>query len=94
MLRKDHVDAVVGQNEAAGAGFRRYFRRDRAHARRQNSGHEAGPIGLYQLLFADRLAYDERRARNPTDHLGRRVRSVGAADEAIARAPGGPGLPL
>ena len=55
-LGQQHVDAIVRQNEAAGAGFRRDFGRNRPHAGRQDRGHEAGSVGLDQLLFADRLA--------------------------------------
>ena len=67
--RQDDVDAVVRQDEAAGAGFRRNLRRDRAHAGRQDRRHEARALGVDQLGFADRLAGDERRAR---DRAGQR----------------------
>ena len=59
--RQDHVDTVVRQDEAAGAGLGRDFGRDRAHAGRQDRRHEAGAVGLDQLGFADRLAGGERR---------------------------------
>ena len=43
--RQDHVDMVVRQDEAAGAGFRRHVHRYRAHAVRQDRGHEAAALG-------------------------------------------------
>ena len=44
-----HVDPVVGQDEAAGAGFRRDLGRDRPHAGGQDRRHEARAVGLDQL---------------------------------------------
>ena len=61
--REDHVDMVAGKNESAGAGFRRNFGRDRAHAARQHGGHVAGALGLDQPGFVDRLAGREGAAR-------------------------------
>ena len=60
---QDDVDAVVRQDEAAGAGLRRNLRGNGAHAGRQDRGHEAGALGVHQFGFANRLAGDERRAR-------------------------------
>ena len=93
-LDRMHVDAVVGQDEAAGAGLRRDFGRDGAHAGRQDRGHEAGSVGLDQLLLADRLAGDEGGARDRAGDLGRRIRPFVAADEDVARGRRRPGLPL
>ena len=67
--REDDVDTVVRQDEAAGAVLRRNFGRERAHAGWQHRGHEARAIGFDQLGFADRLADDERRARDRSGEL-------------------------
>ena len=93
-LGEDDVDAVVGQDEAAGAGFRRDFSGDGAHPGRQDRGHEAGTVGLHQLGFADRLARNEGVARNRARDLLGGLRAVGALDEAAARGRRRPGLPL
>ena len=90
---EDHVDPVVRQDEAAGAGFRRDFGRHRARAARQDRGHEAGAGALDQLLLADRLARDDGVARDRAGDLGHRVRAVGLLDEAVAGGRRRPGLP-
>ena len=76
---EDDVDAVVRQDEAAGAGLRRDFGRDRAHAGRQDGGHEAGAVGPDQLRLADRLAGNEGRAR---DRAGDLFVGIGPAGRA------------
>ena len=92
--RQDHVDAVVRQDEAAGAGFRRNFGRDRAHAGRQDRRHEAcGAVGLDQLGFADRFARGERRAGDRAGELLDRVRPRFPGDVGVAGGGLGPGLP-
>ena len=93
-LGKKHVDAVVRQDEAAGAGFRRDFGGNGPEAGGQDRRHEAGSVGLHQLLLADRLAGDERRARDRAGDLLDGVGLAGAADEAAAGGRGRPGLPL
>ena len=93
-LGKNDVDPVVGQDKAAGAGFRRDFGRDGAHAGRQDRGHEARPVGLDQLRLADRLAGDKRRARDRAGDLVGGIRAVAAANEIAAGGRGRPGLPL
>ena len=93
-LVENDVDPVVRQDKAAGAGLRRDFGRDRAHAGRQDRGHEAGTVGLHQFLLADRLARDERRARDRADDFLGGVGPIGAADEVVAGGRRRPGLPL
>ena len=93
-LGKNHIDPVVRQDEAAGAGFRRDFGGDGAHAGRQDRGHEAGAVGPDQLLLPDRLAGDERRARDRARDLGLGIRAIAALDEGGAGGRRRPGLPL
>ena len=93
-LGKDHVDAVVRQDEAAGAGLRRNFGGDGAHAGGQDRRHEAGSVGPDQLLLADRLAGDEGRARDRARHLRGGVGAFAAANKGVAGRRGRPGLPL
>ena len=68
-LGKNDVDPVVRQDEAAGAGLGRDFGRDGAHAGGQDRRHEARSVGLDQLRLPDRLARDERRARDRAGDL-------------------------
>src|SRR5262249_26565113 len=42
---EDYVDMIVLQDEAAGVVIRRDVERDRAHAMRENGGHEATALG-------------------------------------------------
>ena len=92
-LGEDHVDAIVGQDEARGGAFRRYADRDRAHARGQNRGHVAGALGHHQLGVADRLAGDERRARDRTGQSLDGARMILAANEVAGIGVGRPFLP-
>ena len=83
-FRQNHVDAVVGQDEAACAGFRRDFGRNRPHAGRQDGGHEPRAVGFHQLLLADRFAGDERCAGDRADDLLDGLGPVLLANEAAA----------
>ncbi len=77
---------VVRQDEAAGAGLRRNLRRDRAHAGRQDRGHEAGALGVDQLGLADRLAARRRaRARSSPASSSIAFGPVALADEIAGR---------
>ncbi len=60
--REDDVDAIVRQHETAGCAFDGDFGCDSAHSRRQDRRHETGARRRDELLFADRLARDERGA--------------------------------
>ena len=46
---ENHVHMIVRQDEAAGVVIRRYVERDRAHAVRQDGGHEAATPGQDDL---------------------------------------------
>src|SRR5262249_31256816 len=92
--RQQHIDPIVRENEAACASLRRDLGRDRAHAAWQDGRHETGAVGLYQLLFADRLACDEWGARERAGELVRRVGTLSAANEGAARGRRRPCLPL
>ena len=94
VLGKNDVDPVVGQDKAAGAGFRGNFGGNRAHAAGQDRGHEARSVRLHQLLFANGLAGDEWGAGDRADDLGRCIRPFAAANEHAASGGCGPGLPL
>src|SRR6185437_4100356 len=80
-FRKNDVDPVVGQDEAAGAGLGRNLGGNGPHAGRQDRGHETRPVGLDQLGLANRLARDERRTRDRAHDLVGRVRVFAAANE-------------
>ena len=54
--RQHDIDAIVGQNEAAGAGFRRNLDGDGAHAFRQHGGHEARALGHHHIGIANGIA--------------------------------------
>src|SRR6185295_16035502 len=92
--RENHVDAVVRQDEAAGAGLRGDFGRDRAHALVEHGGHVARAVRLDQLGLADRFARDERRARDGAGKLLDRVGLVAAAHEGGTGGRHRPDLPL
>src|SRR6185312_8240743 len=93
-LGQDDVDAVVRQDEAAGAGLGRNLRRNGTHAGRQDGGHVAGPVRVHELGLADWLTRDEGRAGDLAGKLLQGVGAVGFADEIAGRGAGGPGLPL
>ena len=93
-LGKNHVDPVVRQDEAAGAGLRRNLGGDGAHAGGQDRRHEAGSVGLDQLLLADRFAGDEGRARDRAGDLRGGLGAFAAANEAVAGRRRRPCLPL
>src|SRR6267142_266335 len=93
-LGQDHVDAVVRQDESASAVFRRDLGRDSPHAGRQDRRHEAGAVGLDQLLFADRFTRDEGRARDRAGDFRDGVGLAAAVDEVAADGRRRPGLPL
>ena len=93
-LGEQDVDAVVGQDESAGAGFRRNFGRDRPQAARQDCRHEAGAVGLDQLLLADRFAGDKGRAHDRTGDIPDGFGVAGAVDDVAGGGHRRPGLPL
>jgi len=89
-----HVDAVIGQDESAGAGLGRDLGRGGAHSRRQNGRHVARALGLDDLVVAHRFA---RRHRDAHDRPRILLDGVGAlvlADEGGVRSAGRPCLPL
>jgi hypothetical protein len=91
---QDHVDPVVGQDEAAGAGFRGDLGRERPHAGGQDRGHEARSVGLDEFSLANRLAGHHGGARDRAGQLLDGVRSLGATQEQWAGGGRRPDLPL
>ncbi len=91
--RQQDVDAVVRQDEAAGAGLRRNVDRGRAHALRQHRGHEARALGHHDLGLADRIAGQHRDPHDRADEVVDGVRPVGLFDEARIGGVRRPGLP-
>src|SRR5579875_3556298 len=90
---ENHVDVVVRQNEARRGAFRRNGDGNRAHARRQDRRHESRPVRSHQLGLANRLAGDERRARDRAVERAHGVRLLAPADEIAVLGALGPGLP-
>jgi hypothetical protein len=92
-VRQHHVDVIVGQDEAAGAGVGRHVQRYRTHSARQDRGHEAAVLGDNDLAVAYRLSSGDRAARDCADEIFDGVRPVGLFDEARIGGVRRPGLP-
>jgi hypothetical protein len=88
-----HVDVIVGQDEASGAGVGRHVQRYRAHPARQDRGHEAAVLGDDDLAVAYRLSSRDRAAHDGADEIFDGVRPVGLFEEARIGGVRRPGLP-
>ena len=91
---KNHIDAVVGLDEAARRCLGLDLDRHGAHAGRQHHRHEAGRARMLQLGLGDRLARNDVEARHGADHLLERLSLFFLVDERVHLRVGGPTLPF
>ena len=93
VMRQQHVDVVVGQNEAAGRRVRRDVHRHGADPGRQHRGEVAAALADDDLVLANGLALRDRHAHDRADELRDGVGPIALFDEARVGRGGGPTLP-